>query len=286
MPSTLTVLTPESAARFAATHALLLLAAAVLLLLLAFGAVVLAARYAGRYGQVLWRVMDALQPGPLSSSFGYLATHLALALMLLGALGGFVALADEVFEPGGVGVMDRALARALHEELTPEWEARFRTLTWFGKGEVLTAGAAGILGVLLVRRRLLLALTWVLGMGGGALLNYALKAGFSRRRPEFASPDLLEASWSFPSGHAMMTFIFCGLGAYLLWRTLPTWHSRGLLVVIVLAWSLVMGFSRIYLGEHYLSDVLAGYLAGTAWVAACVSGSEVALRRRRGRETR
>ena len=97
-----------------------------------------------------------------------------------------------------------------------------------------------------------------------------------RTRPEI--PRIAaSSSWSFPSGHAMGTFIFCGLACYLVLRERRSWVA----VAIVprssaLSWCVVMAFSRLYLGVHFVSDmVLAGLVAGTAWVAVCVSALEV-----------
>jgi len=116
---------------------------------------------------------------------------------------------------------------------------------------------------------------------GSALLNVALKEVFARARPDGADPALHGGGWSFPSGHAMNTFVFCGMVAYLLVRLSPWRAGLAFRVALLFAWALAMGFSRLYLGVHYASDVVAGFLAGAAWVAVCVSGAEVALRRRR-----
>jgi undecaprenyl-diphosphatase len=72
----------------------------------------------------------------------------------------------------------------------------------------------------------------------------------------------------------------------MLMRTIRSWRARVLLVTGALAWFLAMGFSRLYLGVHYFSDVVAGFLIGAAWVAVCISGMEVALKGRRGANRR
>ena len=78
----------------------------------------------------------------------------------------------------------------------------------------------------------------------------------------------------------MGTFIFCGLGAYLLLRGVRSWTATAVVVTASLVWCLMMGFSRLYLGAHFASDVVAGLLAGAAWVAVCVSVMEVVLTQR------
>ena len=117
------------------------------------------------------------------------------------------------------------------------------------------------------------------------MLNRVLKEAFERTRPEFADPVLAAASWSFPSGHAMGTFIFCGVGSYLLLRDNHSWTTAAVVVTASASWCVVMAFTRLYFGVHYASDVIAGLLAGVAWVAVCVSALEV-LRRRTGGASR
>ena len=103
-----------------------------------------------------------------------------------------------------------------------------------------------------------------------------LKASFARTRPEFADPVLAASSWSFPSGHAMGTFVLAGLAVYLLLRGRRSWAASVAVVALGLSWCVTMAFSRLYLGVHFASDVIAGMAAGAAWVAVCVSALEVA----------
>lgn len=116
--------------------------------------------------------------------------------------------------------------------------------------------------------------------GGGALLNLALKASFHRARPVFASEFESAKSWSFPSGHAMDSLIVYGLFAYWIAARYP--RSRVPVAVGAAALVGLIGFSRIYLGVHYLSDVLAGYSAGFVWLFVCVTGFQLAERERVG----
>ena len=100
-----------------------------------------------------------------------------------------------------------------------------------------------------------------------------MKETFERTRPEFADPLLASASWSFPSGHAMGTFILFGLGAYVLLRNVRSWTVAGVVVTLSLLWCLTVAFSRLYLGVHFASDVIAGVVAGAAWVARATPGA-------------
>jgi undecaprenyl-diphosphatase len=285
----------ERTARFLATHALLLLGMGMLAAVAAVAAIVWAARLGRRFRPVAERRITALAyrlqrielfrhgvrrlTGVVPSA--YLALHLALGLVMAVAVAVFVTLAEEALAGGELAAFDVAFARALHDTRTSEWERAFSVVSWFGAGQTLALATAGVAIALLLRRRILLALGWMAAQAGGGLLNRVLKEAFERTRPEFADPVLAAASWSFPSGHAMGTFIFCGVGCYLLLRDNRSWTTAVVVVTASASWCAVMAFSRLYLGVHYASDVIAGLLAGVAWVVVCVSALEV-LRRRTG----
>ena len=127
------------------------------------------------------------------------------------------------------------------------------------------------------------ALLVVLTVAGAALLNWLLKVTFARVRPEAFFDYPLPASPSFPSGHALYAAsIFGGLAALLTARLkhgplrVTVWAAAVFLIVLV-------GFSRVYLGVHYPSDVLAGYSIAVIWVAFVALGDRLARHRRRRR---
>jgi len=115
--------------------------------------------------------------------------------------------------------------------------------------------------------------------GGGALLNGALKLAFHRARPTYAS-EFNPSSWSFPSGHAMDSLIVYGLFAY--WLGTRYKAYRRIIYTAAAVLITAIGFARVYLGVHYLSDVVAGYSAGFVWLSVCVTGYQFAERRRVG----
>ena len=285
----------ERTARFLATHALLLLGIGVLIAAAAITAILWAAHLAGRFRPLaalsIATLADRLQQiqfvrrrvgrvrGVVPSA--YLALHLALGLLMAVAVGVFATLAEEALAGGDVAAFDLAFARALHDTRTSEWERAFSIVSWFGTRQMLAFATVAVAVALLLRRQVLLAFGWGAAQLGGGLLNRALKEAFERTRPEFADPVLAASSWSFPSGHAMGTFIFCGVGCYLLLRDNRSWTTAAVVVTASASWCAVMAFSRLYLGVHYASDVIAGLLAGAAWVAVCVSAFEVLRRRTR-----
>jgi undecaprenyl-diphosphatase len=267
-------------ARFLASHALLLLGGGIVVLALAVWVVVMLARAAARYTDLLWWAVDLVVPGRLRQPLTYLAVHLALGLVLVGALAAFAIVAENVLAGRELAAFDLEFVRALRAEASPGWQQVFWYLTWLGSGWVIGPVAVVVLWGLLARRHTLLAAMWAVSQVGSALLNYAMKATFARARPEGADPVLFGSGLSFPSGHAMNSLVLCGVGAYLIVRLAPSWGTRVPLLIVLIVFPLLMGFSRLYLGVHYASDVAAGYLAGSAWIAICVSGAEVALRRK------
>lgn len=134
--------------------------------------------------------------------------------------------------------------------------------------------------VLLVRaRRWTLFAGWAVTFLGSFLLNGVLKRLIHRPRPAGADAWLTAHSWSFPSGHAMNSLVAFGMVAWLL--VVFRVHDRAGRAAVIAGCALlavVIGLTRLYLGVHYLSDVLAGWAAGILWLSACVSGLEVTRR--------
>ncbi|MBR9977532.1 MAG: phosphatase PAP2 family protein [Bacteroidetes bacterium] len=105
---------------------------------------------------------------------------------------------------------------------------------------------------------------------GGLIINLALKIGISRPRPSVVPMLGSYDAWSYPSGHAMMSLAILLAIAVLASRWVTRIHIRRLLYATALVLGVSIGCSRLYLGVHYPSDVLAGWLAGLAWVNACL----------------
>jgi undecaprenyl-diphosphatase len=193
------------------------------------------------------------------------------------SLHAFAELADGIGPNQDLHVFDKALSDALRVKSSPAVLAFFSAATRLGDGATIAVIGAGVGLALVLKRRFAPLYAWVLALAGSGLLNVTLKAWFERDRPG----DLpLLASWSFPSGHAMNSMAAYGMLAYLLSRNVP---RRGMPVVVGAAVTIVLlvGASRIFLGYHYFSDVLAGFAAGLAWLSVCITVAEVGLRRER-----
>lgn len=224
-------------------------------------------RYAG-----VWALAARLTPR------GYLLFHLAVGLVVTSAAILFLRLARGIAGDAMLARFDLALANALYRATTPEGVHVFIVITALGGMPGLLALGLAVAAVLALRGAKLLLIGWIVAVAGGGLLNLGLKALFRRTRPVFAEPPVVLGSWSFPSGHAMSTFVAAGALAYLLFLVLRSPVQRVIVVIVALLWVLLIGFSRMYLGVHYFSDVIAGYVAGTVWLGAWISGMEIARR--------
>jgi undecaprenyl-diphosphatase len=149
-----------------------------------------------------------------------------------------------------------------------------------GSVEVLALLGLIITVIYGLRRRWLHVGTSLAAVAGGAVLNQLLKELFARPRPSFADPLLSETSYSFPSGHAMLSLITYGVLAYFAVLALQTWRARTAVVFGAALLVILIGVSRMYLGVHYFSDVVAGFAVGGLWLSTLITGMETIRRRR------
>jgi undecaprenyl-diphosphatase len=141
----------------------------------------------------------------------------------------------------------------------------------------------GVAGALLLafRRRWADLALWVVALGGGLFINTSIKDFFDGRRPFWADPLHMGHHWQFPSGHVLGATIGYGLVLLLLWHKFGRLRTRITFVLGLAGILLLIGFSRLYVRDHYLGDVLAGYAVGLSWLALC-AGVWAAYRPRRG----
>jgi membrane-associated phospholipid phosphatase len=192
----------------------------------------------------------------------------------------FAGLAWQVHSGGPLVALDQRVAESLHASAVPWGVSTLKFVTFFGEFTALTALAVIGAAVLLRVRAHGLALGWVLSMIGTAVLNGLLKRGFARERPSFVDPIITASGFSFPSGHSMGTMVAVTMLAYAAFRLTPSRRIwRRATVGLAVSWTLIMGFSRMYLGVHYLSDVVAGLAAGGAWACICMALLEYARQR-------
>jgi membrane-associated phospholipid phosphatase len=169
---------------------------------------------------------------------------------------------------GAIIDIDRWVAASLHAQVTPTATTVMQAVTQLGSTAVLVVVTA-LAAVLLLRvGRRGDAAFLVVVLAGAEALTWILKALFQRERPSFADPVATASSFSYPSGHALVSLAVYGGIAYLLLGDLRSFRARNVCLGIAALLVATIGFSRLYLGVHYLSDVLAGYSFAFAWLVA------------------
>ncbi len=201
----------------------------------------------------------------------------ALAALFIAGLGVslFLWIADEMREEGPHGIDERVLiflrpGANPHDALGPAWLQRAATeLTTLGGTTNLTLIVVIAIVFLLLHRRVASALLVLTAVLGGTGLSELIKALFGRDRPPLMYRAVASANASFPSGHAMLsTITYLTLGA-LLAQVMPGRRQKVFVFATAVVLALIIGASRVYLGVHWLTDVLAGWSLGAAWAMIC-----------------
>jgi membrane-associated phospholipid phosphatase len=230
-------------------------------------------RLRSRYDRQLLWLRRRLTPGE------YLGLHLTLGLLAaVGCLGLFGRLAEDTVNNDPLASFDQRAATTVHELRTPALTAFFLIVTALGSIEAIALVSLVGTVVFGAWRRWLLFGTWVIAAGGSVMLLLLLKALIARPRPYVEHPLLLETYYSFPSGHAMEAVVLYGMLAYFAMLALRPWQARTAVVFGTSLLVLLIGFSRIYLGVHYFSDVVAGFAAGGVWLSICITAMEFVRR--------
>jgi undecaprenyl-diphosphatase len=210
----------------------------------------------------------------LTAARNELGATCALLIVAVGGWG-FLSIADEVAE-GETRAIDLSVLQSLRvdgqprELIGPQWLHIAAT-------DITALGSVAVLGLLILLafaflaslRRWAEGLLLVAGAGGGLIISQALKRVFERERPDLAYRAVEAVNASFPSGHAMLSaVVFLTLGV-LAARFSDRRRVKVLAVGAAVLVSLLVGVSRVYLGVHWASDVLAGWCVGAAWAMAC-----------------
>jgi membrane-associated phospholipid phosphatase len=205
--------------------------------------------------------------------------HLAMAALLIAAAA-FGVIAQQVATTAPILARDVQVSVWLHTHGSPVLTAFLLVITQMHS--VLGVFTLSLIAAFFVWRNgdRLWVLSLALVVPGGMLINSALKILFDRARPTWDDPLLTLTTGSFPSGHATGSTLFYGfLACYLVWR-MKSDSARALVILGCVAMVVLVGFSRVYLGVHYLSDVLAGMSLGTAWLALCMIAVRALARHR------
>jgi membrane-associated phospholipid phosphatase len=181
--------------------------------------------------------------------------------------------------------VDTRLANWLHEHASPGWTSFFEAVTRLGNVSTLLVVVL-LASVVFWRKGWIAELQLlVLAAVGTEVITVGLKHGFQRDRPFFADPLATERTYSFPSGHASVSLAVYGTLGFVIARHLQTRRAQFWTLSVASVLVLLIGFSRLYLGVHFLSDVIAGYSIAIAWVALCVVLLQLRLRLKERRQT-
>jgi membrane-associated phospholipid phosphatase len=189
---------------------------------------------------------------------------LVSVVSFLAALYTFAAFAHELFLEKE-DELDRRVFRFLSDRFSRDTYDFMRFFTFFGKPHFLVPAYLALIGLYLFLKKKAIALEIAITGISSMLLLFGLKQLFRRNRPQLPIFEHLPG-YSFPSGHALMSFVFCSLLIFLVWRSTLKKGWKWPLTVILLLFSLLIGVSRIILQVHFASDVICGFCLGYVWV--------------------
>jgi undecaprenyl-diphosphatase len=191
----------------------------------------------------------------------YLWSLMAIACFLIVSI---------IVQSGSFAQLDLRIIASVQGRESDKLTLLMEGLSWIGSTApviILSISLAIFLFVILQHRSELVLLIAV--VAGSTIINVVLKQLFHRERPDiYRIVD--EVGYGFPSGHSAGAMALYGVLTYLLWRHVATKKGRGALLFIGLLLTMGIGLSRIYLGVHYPSDVLGGYLISGAWLGLCI----------------
>ena len=202
-------------------------------------------------------------------------------LLFVVAAGLFGFIAEDVVTSDRLTLLDVRIAQWLHLHGSPRVTQWMLVVSQLHSTFAMTFYIAILSIAASVKRQWRRLSTLMLCMVGGMLLNVLMKLVFHRARPHFSDPIVTLTSYSFPSGHVAASTIFYTLGVVWVFGQTRAISWRMLAVTTAALAILLVAFSRMYLGVHYLSDVGAAFAEGVAWVALCMCALAVDWRKTR-----
>ncbi|WP_100397892.1 phosphatase PAP2 family protein [Bacillus sp. FJAT-44742] len=187
-------------------------------------------------------------------------------------------LASEL-NPNLLQQFDFAIITWVQSWITPLLTDSFNAITYLGSVQALIILVIITSLMLFIFKKTWEGILYIFTVAAGGGLNWLLKWIIHRERPDI-NPLVVESGYSFPSGHSMMAIIAYGMLAYYFVLFLQSKATKSITVIAFTILIFLIGLSRIYLGVHYPSDVIAGYAVGGAWLGASIIALEVLLRRR------
>jgi membrane-associated phospholipid phosphatase len=221
--------------------------------------------------------------GKLTERYG---AYVPVAVILIGgalftawAGDGFLDLAEQVHAKSpGLQKLDAAVHTWAISERTPSENRFFLLMSDIGGPVSLIVIVVVVSIILLLKRRYGWFLYLAVTAGGGSLLNLELKRYFARARPDIAEMLRQASGYSFPSGHAMGSTVVFGALSYLAFHTATNWRLKSAMPALTITLIAAVSLSRVYLGVHWISDVVAGIAAGALWLGITTLAYETAQR--------
>lgn len=195
-------------------------------------------------------------------------------LLLAAGAWSFIEIADEVVE-GDTRAIDERIILAMrtadpHDPVGPVWfEEAVRDITALGSTLLLSLAVVTVVGLLLLMRHWRAAVFTFVSAVTGQLVSHGLKELFGRPRPDLIPHEVTVFTHSFPSGHAMMSAVVYLTLAALAARLVELRRLKIYALSVAVVLTILIGASRVYLGVHWPSDVLAGWTIGASWALAC-----------------
>jgi membrane-associated phospholipid phosphatase len=216
-------------------------------------------------GKLFARLKASLSPG------GYFALQMAVGVVVF-TVGAwlFRGIAEDVMTGQPLVALDLRAERWFHSHQTPWLDRTLSRVSQVHEWRGISGATLLLLLYLLWRRNWRWLTTVICAVPGGMLLDTILKLAFHRARPTLSDLTAVLHTYSFPSGHVMAATLFYGVAAAYLATRLYSWRLEFLAPLVACCLVAIVAFSRIYLGVHFLSDVLAAVAAGVAWLAFCL----------------
>ncbi|PSN19710.1 phosphatase PAP2 family protein [filamentous cyanobacterium CCP5] len=211
----------------------------------------------------LW--MQRIHPRLMTfiAAVGVIWLGICLLLLLL-----LAHLSDEVLDQEAF-VFDETILLSIHQWANPALDQIMLAITQLGNPSTVIPLACISISWLYWRRQWQMALLFFTTCLGGAVLSTGLKLFFGKARPQLWPQLITETTYSFPSGHALGSMVLYGLIAYLVALRFSQWARWIYSAAVILIGAI--GFSRLYLGVHWPTDVLAGYSIGFLWLVVCTA---------------
>jgi membrane-associated phospholipid phosphatase len=210
----------------------------------------------------------------------YLVVHLLIGFAVsLAIIGIFASITESIVDTSPLTRFDVVVAARLRASVAPSALRLFAFLSSLGGRGTMTVLLFGGAIIYAVRRRGLELAGWCAAFIGGALLDATLRFVVRRSELPFADVVLIDWGTGLASGHALGVLVGYGMLAYLISSLLRSAAKRTAIAVLATALVVAITISRLYLGQHYISDASAGLAAGLIWLTTCISGIEVARQR-------